>query len=155
MPAVQIREDHCRSAADVWAAAARVRAWRAQLKPPIRRVLIRCIDEPVKLKVKRYKPVREAGMKPVAFIQQTVANHYDISLDEMLCHMRDPRWMVPRQVAMFITREISPMSFPEIGKYFKRDHCSVFKSIKKIESMCEQDETFKQTVETLISECKQ
>jgi chromosomal replication initiator protein len=59
--------------------------------------------------------------------------------------------VLPRQVAMYAMRKLTPLSFPEIGHFFGgKDHSTVIHSIKKIESLILQDYKIKNIVETIL-----
>ena len=68
------------------------------------------------------------------FIIALVADHYDISVEEILSQKRDKQIAVPRQIAMYISRRYTDLSQNEIADAFKRDHATVIHAIKKISS---------------------
>ena len=151
---MQVQVADCHTAADVWAVAARVRAWRTSLKPPIRRIPITCFDKPVVLPIIRPKPKPMPGLCLAKFVQETVAAHFGVTVHEILAKRRNPKVILPRHVAMYVTKHVSLQSFPEIGRRFQRDHTTVLHAVQKIERMIESDFDLKQTIENLISECK-
>jgi chromosomal replication initiator protein len=66
-------------------------------------------------------------------IQATVAAHYDIPAYEMVSARRAREVAHPRQVAMFLTRELTPKSLPDIGRYFGgRDHTTVMHALAAV-----------------------
>ena len=74
-------------------------------------------------------------------IQQTVAEHFDIEVGEMLSKGRQQAVAFPRQVAMFLCRELMDASLPEIGRDFGgKDHTTVLHSCTKISRLEETDE---------------
>jgi chromosomal replication initiator protein len=67
----------------------------------------------------------------VAHIQAVVASFYGIKVDYMWSAQRSKDIAHPRQVAMFLSRELTPMSLPQIGRRFgKRDHTTVMYAIR-------------------------
>ena len=59
-------------------------------------------------------------------IQKRVATHYSIKLSDMMSSKRTKQLTVPRQVAMYLTKTLTTMSLPEIGKSFGgRDHTTI------------------------------
>jgi chromosomal replication initiator protein len=61
----------------------------------------------------------------------------------------------PRQVAMYISRELTESSLPKIGDHFGgRDHTTVIHAYEKISNKIEDDVQFKKTVENLIKKIK-
>jgi len=56
----------------------------------------------------------------------------------------------PRQVAMFLARELTSRSLPDIGRRFGgRDHTTVLHACRRIEALCKSDPVFQQEVEFL------
>lgn len=90
--------------------------------------------------------------KPVSIeeIQKKVAAHYSIRLADMSSARKSRNVARPRQVAMYLSKLLTPKSLSEIGKKFgNKDHTTVIHAIKKIESMCNLDQEFKREVDTL------
>ncbi len=74
-------------------------------------------------------------------IQQTVAQHFRLKVSELRSKKRQQSVVFPRQVAMFLCRELTEASLPEIGRYFGgRDHTTVLHACTKIARMEEADE---------------
>ncbi len=68
-------------------------------------------------------------------IMQTVCGYYGLQVEDMIRPTRRREITVPRQVAMFLTRELTNMSLPQIGKVFgNRDHTTVLYACNQIES---------------------
>lgn len=66
-------------------------------------------------------------------IMQTVADYYSIAVDDLICHSRRREITVPRQIAMYLTREMTNLSLPQIGQVFgNRDHTTVLHGCDKI-----------------------
>ncbi len=73
------------------------------------------------------------GEVRVEVIQEAVARHYGITLDELVGEKRTKRVVVPRQVAMFLCRELTDASLPAIGRAFGgRDHTTVLYAVQKV-----------------------
>ena len=69
-------------------------------------------------------------------IQRAVCAHYRIDKTEMASQRRTRCVARPRQVAMYLAKELTPRSFPEIGRRFGgRDHSTVIHAVKTIESL--------------------
>ena len=65
-----------------------------------------------------------------------VSREYDVTIDEMTGKKRISKISDARQIAMYIMREITPMSLPEIGHQFGgRDHSTVHHAIVKVEQI--------------------
>jgi hypothetical protein len=81
-----------------------------------------------------------AYVGPVTRIQQVVANYYSIPMCEMVSARRPRAVARPRQIAMYLARELTPMSLPEIGRRFGgRDHTTVMHAIRVIEGLYDID----------------
>ena len=67
-------------------------------------------------------------------IQKLTAGHFNISLPDLLSKKKKRSFSYPRQIAMYLTRKFSYLSFKEIGKEFgDRDHSTVLHAVKRIE----------------------
>jgi len=86
----------------------------------------------------------------IAAIKNTVADHYGITIEEMDSKRRTQNIVLPRQVAMYLSRELTDSSLPMIGEEFgDRDHTTVMYAHDKISQKQEDDREFKKTLEQL------
>lgn len=82
------------------------------------------------------EPVVRSGPARVEDIQRAVCRRFDVSRLDMLSDRRTWDIVKPRQVAMYLSKELTMRSLPEIGRRFGgRDHSTVIHSIRKIESL--------------------
>ncbi|MFA5059330.1 MAG: chromosomal replication initiator protein DnaA [Candidatus Omnitrophota bacterium] len=89
-------------------------------------------------------------------IQKTVADHFSISLSELKTKKRTKNVVFPRQIAMYLSRNLTNFSLPEIGTAFGgKDHTTVLHSWKKIDGDLKNDHRLKNTIENLITTLKQ
>jgi chromosomal replication initiator protein len=73
-------------------------------------------------------------------IQRKVAEHYNIRLSDMIGPKRPRNIARPRQVAMYLAKQLTPRSLPEIGRRFGgRDHTTIMHGVKKIEELMATD----------------
>ncbi|HWG85693.1 MAG TPA: chromosomal replication initiator protein DnaA, partial [Deinococcales bacterium] len=72
-------------------------------------------------------------------ILKTVAAHYGVDAEQLRKAGRAREVVVPRQVAMYLIRELTDHSLPEIGQFFGRDHTTVLYSIQKVTEQSEND----------------
>jgi len=73
------------------------------------------------------------GQVTVELIQRTVADYYKIKVADMYSKRRPNSIAMPRQVAMYLTKEMTQKSLPEIGELFGgRDHTTVLHAVRKI-----------------------
>ena len=83
-------------------------------------------------------------------IQRIVARHYNVSKNELLSNRRTRTIVKPRQVAMYLSKVLTPRSLPEIGRRFGgRDHTTVLHAVRKIEGLSVSDNTLAQELELL------
>ena len=86
----------------------------------------------------------------IEMIQKHVAEHFRIKVSEMKSDKRIKTLVVPRQIAIYICRELTKASYPEIGdKFGGKDHSTIIHSVKKIEKQMAGDAEFKGTVEDI------
>lgn len=68
------------------------------------------------------------------FVKETVAKYFNINKDDLASNKRSNEIAFPRQIAMYLCREVANMSYPKIGEDFgNRDHSTVMHACKKIE----------------------
>jgi len=72
-------------------------------------------------------------MTRIADIQRTVARYYGMSPAELTSRDRDRMFAHPRQVAMYLSRELTGHSLPVIAHWFHRHHTTVIHGIREIE----------------------
>ncbi|WP_274630488.1 chromosomal replication initiator protein DnaA [Arvimicrobium flavum] len=83
-------------------------------------------------------------------IQRIVARHYNVSKTELLSNRRTRTIVKPRQIAMYLSKVMTPRSLPEIGRRFGgRDHTTVLHAVRKIEDLSGGDNTLAQELELL------
>ena len=83
-------------------------------------------------------------------IQKVVARHYNVSKNDLLSNRRTRVIVRPRQIAMYLSKILTPRSLPEIGRRFGgRDHTTVLHAVRKIEAMLADDQTLAQEIELL------
>ena len=83
-------------------------------------------------------------------IQKRVAEYFNIKLAEMSSARRSRQVARPRQVAMYLAKQLTSRSLPEIGRKFGgRDHTTVMHAVKKVEELAVSDQNFAEDVELL------
>jgi chromosomal replication initiator protein len=83
-------------------------------------------------------------------IQRRVAEHYNIRLSEMIGPKRVRNFARPRQVAMYLCKQLTSRSLPEIGRRFGgRDHTTVMHGVKRIEELRVSDGQIAEDLEML------
>ena len=83
-------------------------------------------------------------------IQRRVSEHYNIRLSDMIGPKRLRSYARPRQVAMYLCKQLTTRSLPEIGRRFGgRDHTTVMHGVKRIEELKGQDSQIADDIELL------
>ena len=83
-------------------------------------------------------------------IIKRVAHHYNIKVTDLKSPKRLKAVVLPRQIAMFLARQLTSSSYPEIGERFGgKDHSTIIHAIRKIEKLLEENYQMRQTVEML------
>jgi chromosomal replication initiator protein len=99
----------------------------------------------------------EDDEKPVTTeqIQKVVAEHFAIKLSDMKAKKRTKEIALPRQVAMYLSKQLTNLSLSDIGKNFGgKDHATVIYACKQIEEKRAKDEAFNRMIESLIRKIK-
>lgn len=83
-------------------------------------------------------------------IQRKVAEYFNIKMSDMVSNRRMQNIARPRQVAMYMAKQLTSKSLPEIGRKFGgRDHTTVLHAVRKIQELCVDDFDFANDVEIL------
>ncbi len=83
-------------------------------------------------------------------IQKLVASHFNVSRGDILSARRTASVVRPRQIAMYLSKLLTPRSLPEIGRRFGgRDHTTVLHAVRKITGLVTTDATLSEEIELL------
>jgi len=99
----------------------------------------------------------EDDEKPVTTeqIQKTVAEHFALKVSDMKAKKRTKEVALPRQIAMYLSKQLTNLSLSDIGKNFGgKDHATVIYACKQIEEKRVKDEAFNRMIENLIRKIK-
>jgi hypothetical protein len=107
-----------------------------------------------------YHPFREPepeitspGVPKIKDIQELVASHFNVSRAEILSVRQTRRASHPRQIAMYLSRLLTPLSLPIIGRLFGgRDHTTVLHAARKYERLVETDKDLAGEIAALSQE---
>ncbi len=103
------------------------------------------------------KDVFEAKNKQVTpkLIKSTISDYFNIKISDLESQKRSKNIVYPRQLAMYICRELTDLSFPKIGEYFgNRDHTTVLHSCDKITKERKNNDSVNDIINKLINEIK-
>jgi len=111
-------------------------------------------NQPVSMEVaaKAVKDITSSRTKVItsSLIQQVVAKYYNLKIDDLKSSKRSSDIAYPRQIAMYLCREIANISLPQIGRDFGgRDHTTVIHACNKINTDLKSKPDLKNTIEEL------
>jgi chromosomal replication initiator protein len=133
---------------DLIGAFTRVVAYSDLVKKPV-------TEEVAVQQLKDYFISTKQGNLPIEIIQKEIADYFGNSLADLRGPKRKSSIVFPRQLAMFITREITQFSQIEIGQAFNRDHSTVIHACNAIEEKIKADPTLDATIKNLIRKIKE
>lgn len=100
-------------------------------------------------------PANRPKQITIQIIQQIVADYYNLKIDEFKAKKRTRAVAFPRQIAMFLCRELTDFSLPKIGEEFGgRDHTTVIHAHEKISNGINEDISFNSLIENLKEKIK-
>jgi chromosomal replication initiator protein len=92
----------------------------------------------------------------VEAIQREVASYFEVKLHDLKGPKRHRAVSHPRLIAMYLSRQLTQMSYPEIGSRFGgKDHSTVISAVRKIESKLGEDASLRSVVSTLTTRLRQ
>ncbi len=109
----------------------------------------------IELTKEALKDVLSKEEKPItpSEILRVVAAHYGLKVSDIKAKSNAKNIAFPRQVAMYMCKELTDLSYPEIGKLFNdKHHSTVMYSVQQIKKMMDSDQQFARTVESLAKQ---
>ncbi len=89
-------------------------------------------------------------------IQKVIADNYQISIADLKSKKRDKKYVFPRQVAIYISRELTEISYSELGNEFGgKDHSTIMHAYDKIAENIKLDSNLESKINILIREIKE
>ncbi|MFQ5596492.1 MAG: chromosomal replication initiator protein DnaA [Nitrospiria bacterium] len=89
-------------------------------------------------------------------VMKTVSERFQIKVMELKSKKRTKNLVTPRQIGMYLSRELTNLSYPEIGKAFGgKDHSTVIHACKQVEKEKKEDFNLKMTLESLSKRLKE
>lgn len=126
------------------------------LEGALHRLFVHCELEGIPLTVARTEKILADLLQAnnqrltIEEIQLAVAEFYNLRQSDLLSARRARAVARPRQVAMWLAKQLTTKSFPEIGRKFGgRDHTTVMHAVRKVEELCEHDKGFLGEVDRL------
>jgi len=87
----------------------------------------------------------------VETIIDVVAEHFKMQVGDLLGKKRNKEIVMPRQIAMYLAREMGNMSYPDIGRSFDRDYTTVIHSYEKVKAELKRDTTLRGAISDIRS----
>ncbi len=81
---------------------------------------------------------------------KTVANHFHISYEDLMSHVRKKEFALARHVAMFILKEKADLNLVKVGEIFSRDHTSVIYAVARVKEQLTADRELRKAVQSLM-----
>jgi chromosomal replication initiator protein len=92
----------------------------------------------------------------VEVIQREVASYFEVKLHDLKGPKRHRAVAHPRMIAMYLSRQLTSMSYPEIGSRFGgKDHSTIISAVKKIEKKVAEDPSLRSVISTLTTRLRQ
>ena len=89
-------------------------------------------------------------------IQTVIAKNYQITVAELKGKKRDKKFVIPRQIAIYISRELTEISYTELGREFGgKDHTTISYAYEKIAEQIKIDSSFESKIQLLIKEIRE
>ena len=89
-------------------------------------------------------------------IQKVIADDYQISISDLKSKKREKKYVIPRQIAIYISREITELSYTEIGEEFGgKDHSTIMTAYKKVADQIKIDPLLESKIQLYIREIKE
>ena len=89
-------------------------------------------------------------------IQKVIAENYQISVSDLKSKKRDKKFVIPRQIAIYIARTITEISYTELGIEFGgKDHSTIMHAYEKVEEQAKIDPSLNSKIELFIREIKE
>ena len=100
--------------------------------------------------LKSLKPLKQKSELSILLIQEEVCKFYHLQLKDLKGKKRVKSIVVPRQIAMYLSREMTDNSLPKIGAEFGgKDHTTVIHAHEKIQQLIETDSTIQKEINEL------
>ncbi len=89
-------------------------------------------------------------------IQKVIADNYQISVADLKGKKRDKKFVIPRQIAIYVARELTEMAYTDIGNEFGgKDHSTIMSAYNKIAEQIKIDSSLESKIQLYIREIKE
>ena len=87
-------------------------------------------------------------------IEKVIAENYQISVSELKGRNKTKKFIIPRQIAIYIARKITEISYTELGDEFGKDHSTIMYNYQKIEDEIKVNPILDQKIDLYIKQIK-
>ena len=92
----------------------------------------------------------------IDIIQKVIADNYQVSVSDLKSKKRDKKFVIPRQIAIYIAREITEISFMELGNEFGgKDHTTMMHAYEKVKDLIKIDPSLNNKIQLYMREIKE
>jgi chromosomal replication initiator protein len=101
------------------------------------------------------KDLAESAQRVITIeeIQRVVSRHHSLTMSQLMSRSNSPRIVFPRQIAMYLCKELTQASLPQTGRAFgNRHHTTVLHAVRKISRLVKHDPLMRSTVNKLTDE---
>ena len=89
-------------------------------------------------------------------IQRVIADNYNISVADLKSKRKDKKFVIPRQISIYIARELTELSYTELGnEYGGKDHTTIMHSYEKVSDLIKTDQNLDAKIKLFIKEIKE
>ncbi|WP_100065408.1 chromosomal replication initiator protein DnaA [Miniphocaeibacter massiliensis] len=105
-----------------------------------------------KAKIALKKVIAENEMRPITLdlIKEIIANSYDLTVEDLCSKNRSKQIAYPRQIAMYLSRQLTDLSLLKIAESFNRDHSTIMHGVEKINNDLKNDDNFKIEIDNIV-----
>ncbi|MCR4741850.1 MAG: chromosomal replication initiator protein DnaA [Treponema sp.] len=116
------------------------------------------VDKPLNLELAKtqLKDIITNSVENVSLetIEKVIAENYQISVSELKGRNKTKKFIIPRQIAIYIARKITEISYTELGDEFGKDHSTIMYNYQKIEDQIKVDPILEQKIDLYIRQIK-
>ena len=87
-------------------------------------------------------------------IQQVTADFYNLTVADLKSTRRERRIARPRQLAMYLSKQLTTLSLPDIAMHFGKDHTTILHAVKQIDNLLYQDDALGKDMQKIIARLK-
>lgn len=110
--------------------------------------------ETVKIVLKDILKTHEKVVTVPDILRET-ANHYDLTITDLKSVRRERRLARPRQLAMYLSKQLTVLSLPDIAGHFGRDHTTIIHAVKLIEGLLDKDVQMEKDLHAIVARLRE